>query len=107
MDGAPGVFQIVSRAELLIVDGDDVLSIVTHEEGATGTVIDTFDSTVDVTSNVQAIAIIVTDGNQRRAFGVVAEMVRLTKRGQIYFRDCVESKSVPYFSKLNINYKLF
>jgi hypothetical protein len=62
---------------------------------------------VDVTSNVQAIAIIVTDGNQRRAFGVVAEMVKLTKRGQIYFRDCVENKSVPYFSKLNINYKLF
>lgn len=81
LDGAPGVFQIVRGDELLVVDGDDVLAVVTYEEGPPDTVIDTFDSPVDVTGNVQTIAVIVTDGNQRRAFGVVAEVVNLTKRG--------------------------
>src|SRR5471032_3402735 len=77
LDGAPGVFQIVSRDELLIVDGDDVLAVVTYEEGPPDTVIDTFDSPVNVTGDVQAIAVVVADGDQRGALAVVAKVVEL------------------------------
>lgn len=75
LEGVPGVFQIVCGNKLLIVDGDDVLAIVSQEQGATGAIVEAFDPAVDVTGDVQPIAIAVADGDQGCAFAVVTEVV--------------------------------
>jgi len=59
----------------LIVHSDNVFAVVTQQQGATGTVIEALDPTVDIARDVQPIAIAVADGDQGGAFAVEAEMV--------------------------------
>lgn len=75
LNGIPGIFQVVRWQELLIVHSDNVFAVVTQQQGATGTVIEALDSTVDIARDVQPIAIAVADGDQGGAFAVEAEVV--------------------------------
>jgi hypothetical protein len=77
LDCAPGVFQVVSGDELLVIDGDDMFAVVANEKGAPGAVVDSFDTPVNVTGNVQAVTVVIAEGDQRGAFTVVAEMIKL------------------------------